>query len=95
MNLKAIPLLVPALGRSITTERCCVPIFYFKLSEWVGEIVENSNQNKKNNFENYSYGRKIIYSSYIQSELNKNTITEILNEVFPIHLFNRSEIDYL
>ena len=57
--------------------------------------MENSNQNKKNNFESYSYGRKIIYSSYTQKELNKKTITEILNEVFPIHLFNRSEIDYL
>ena len=47
--------------------------------------MENSNQNKKNNFESYSYGRKIIYSSYTQDELNKKTITEILNEVFPIH----------
>ncbi len=49
----------------------------------------------KKKAEKYSYGRKILYSSYTHEELNKETITEILNDVFPIHLFNRSEISYL
>lgn len=41
------------------------------------------------------YGRKVLYSSYTQKELNSATIKEILNKVFPIHLFNRKDIDYL
>ena len=49
----------------------------------------------KKKADKYSYGRRILYSSYTQEELNKTTITEILNDVFPIHLFNRSEISYL
>lgn len=41
------------------------------------------------------YGRKILYSSYTQRELNKQIIMDILNKVFPIHLANFKEIDYL
>lgn len=41
------------------------------------------------------YGRKVLYSSYTQKELNKKTITEILNKAFPIHLYNYKDIDYL
>lgn len=41
------------------------------------------------------YGRKVLYSSYTQNELNKETIKEIINKVFPIHLYNWKDIDYL
>ena len=36
-----------------------------------------------------------MYSSYTQRELNKQIIMDILNKVFPIHLANFKEIDYL
>ena len=41
------------------------------------------------------YGRKVLYSSYTQRELNKEIIIEIINKVFPIHLANFKDIDYL
>ena len=41
------------------------------------------------------YGRKVLYSSYTQRELNKEVIIEIINKVFPIHLANFKDIDYL
>ena len=53
-----------------------------------------SNTNKEVKIRN-CYGRKVLYSSYTQEELNKKTITKILNKVFPIHLFNWKDIDYL
>lgn len=54
-----------------------------------------SNDSKKEIKPRNCYGRKVLYSSYTQKELNKKTIKEILNKVFPIHLFNWKDIDYL
>lgn len=45
--------------------------------------------------ERHCHGRKILYSSYTQNELNKAVITEILNNVFPLHLSNKADIQYL
>lgn len=41
------------------------------------------------------FGRKVLYSSYTQKDLDKKTITEILNNVFPLHLSNKADIKYL
>lgn len=41
------------------------------------------------------YGREVLYASYTQSELTRDAIIEILNDVFPIHLKNRADVDYL
>lgn len=41
------------------------------------------------------YGRKIIYADYEPEEMNEQTITEILNNIFSIHLHNSYEIKYL
>ena len=41
------------------------------------------------------FGRKIIYADYKQDEMNENTISKILNDVFSVHLNNSLEIDYL
>lgn len=41
------------------------------------------------------YGRKIIYADYEPEQMNTETITKILNDVFSIHLQNSREIDYL
>ena len=41
------------------------------------------------------YGRRIIYADYEPEQMNENTITQILNDVFSIHLQNSIEIDYL
>ena len=41
------------------------------------------------------FGRKIIYADYKPEDMNAATIAKILNDVFPIHLQNASEIDYL
>lgn len=41
------------------------------------------------------YGRKIIYADYEPENMNAETITKILNDVFSIHLQNSREIDYL
>lgn len=41
------------------------------------------------------YGRKIIYADYDPEEMNAETITKILTDVFSIHLQNSREIDYL
>lgn len=43
----------------------------------------------------YSFGRKVLYSSYTQKELTDEKIKEIINKVFPIHLANRSQMEYL
>lgn len=41
------------------------------------------------------FGRKIIYADYTEEQMNEDTITKILNDVFSVHLQNSSEIDYL
>ena len=41
------------------------------------------------------FGRRTLYSSYTQNELNKKIIEDILNKVFPIHLSNYRDIEYL
>ncbi|MBS7020369.1 MAG: phage portal protein [Firmicutes bacterium] len=41
------------------------------------------------------YGRKIIYADYEPEEMNEQTITKILNDIFSIHLHNSYEINYL
>ena len=41
------------------------------------------------------FGRKIIYADYEENEMNEQTITKILNDVFSVHLQNANEIDYL
>lgn len=41
------------------------------------------------------FGRKIIYADYTEDEMNEETITKILNDVFSVHLQNANEIDYL
>ena len=38
------------------------------------------------------FGRKVLYASYKQEELNDSVIKEIINKVFPIHLFNWQDI---
>lgn len=43
----------------------------------------------------YCFGRKVLYSSYTQKDLNAETVTKILNDVFPLHLSNRADIKYL
>lgn len=40
-------------------------------------------------------GRKILYSSVDESELNVLTIAQVLKEILPIHLENMKEMDYL
>lgn len=41
------------------------------------------------------HGRKVLYAPYKQAELNKSKIIEILNKVFPLHLSNKADIQYL
>lgn len=41
------------------------------------------------------FGRKVIYADYTEEEMNTETITKILNDVFSVHLQNSNEIDYL
>ena len=41
------------------------------------------------------FGRKVIYADYKPEEMNEETITKILNDVFNVHLYNANEIDYL
>jgi SPP1 family phage portal protein len=41
------------------------------------------------------FGRKVIYADYKPEEMNEETITKILNDVFDVHIHNASEIDYL
>ena len=43
----------------------------------------------------YCFGRKVLYSSYTQKDLNAEKIKEILNNVFPLHLSNKADIKYL
>lgn len=41
------------------------------------------------------FGRKVIYADYKPEEMNTDTITKILNDVFSVHMQNAGEIDYL
>lgn len=41
------------------------------------------------------FGRKIIYADYNENDMNVDTITKIMNDVFSIHMQNANEIDYL
>lgn len=41
------------------------------------------------------YGRKIIYADYEPEDMNEQTIVEILNDIFSVHLQNSREIAYL
>lgn len=41
------------------------------------------------------FGRKIIYADYNEEDMNTETITKIMNDVFSVHMQNASEIDYL
>ena len=41
------------------------------------------------------FGRKIIYANYNEEDMNTETITKIMNDVFSVHMQNASEIDYL
>ena len=41
------------------------------------------------------YGRKTIYSTVKESELNENTIKQILTEAIPIHMENKRDTQYL
>ncbi len=41
------------------------------------------------------YGRRVIYADYTEDEMDEQTITQILNDCFSIHLQNACEIDYL
>lgn len=41
------------------------------------------------------FGRKVIYADYEEEDMNAETITKILNDVFQVHLQNSNEIDYL
>lgn len=41
------------------------------------------------------FGRKIIYADYKEEEMNEDTISKILNDVFSVHLQNASDIEYL
>lgn len=41
------------------------------------------------------FGRHIIYADYEPEEMNEFTISEILNDVFSVHLQNSREINYL
>lgn len=43
----------------------------------------------------FCYGRKVLYSSHTQAELNKEVIENILNDVFPLHLSNKADIQQL
>ena len=53
-------------------------------------------ENKKMGpIELYTFGRKVIYADYKEEDMNAETITKILNDVFSVHLMNSSEIDYL
>lgn len=45
--------------------------------------------------ERHCHGRIVLYAPYTQKELNRNTITKILNKVFPLHLSNKADIQYL
>ena len=41
------------------------------------------------------FGRKIIYADYNEEDMNTDTITKIMNDVFTVHMENANEIDYL
>lgn len=41
------------------------------------------------------FGRKIIYADYNEDDMNVDTITKIMNDVFSVHMQNANEIDYL
>lgn len=41
------------------------------------------------------FGRKVLYSSIDENQLNVLTIAQVLKEVLPLHLKNLNEIDYL
>jgi hypothetical protein len=41
------------------------------------------------------FGRHIIYADYEPEEMNEQTISQILNDVFSVHLQNSREINYL
>ncbi len=41
------------------------------------------------------FGRHIIYADYEPQEMNEQTITQILNDIFSVHLQNSREINYL
>lgn len=41
------------------------------------------------------YGRHVIYADYTEEQMNEQTITQILSDVFSIHLRNSNEIKYL
>jgi len=41
------------------------------------------------------FGRKVIYADYNEEDMNEETIAKILTDVFPIHLDNVAQIDYL
>lgn len=41
------------------------------------------------------FGRHVIYADYTEDEMNEETITQILNDYFSVHLQNANEIEYL
>ena len=41
------------------------------------------------------FGRHVIYADYDPEEMNEQTIAQILNDVFSVHLQNSREINYL
>ena len=60
-----------------------------KSGERMSEISKNGPK------ETRLYGRKVIYADYLPEEMNEQTITKILTDVFSVHLSNANQIDYL
>ncbi len=58
-------------------------------------MSDTTNLTPNGPFEYRLFGRKIIYADYLPEEMNEQTITKILNDVFSVHLRNANEIDYL
>jgi len=49
----------------------------------------------EDNKETQLFGRRVLYANYDESDLSEDVIQQILNRVFPIHMRNVSEIEYL
>ena len=61
--------------------------------EIMSEPIENIEEQK--NTDIHFFGRRKLLSSYTKSEINEETLTEILPQVLREHELNASEIDYL
>ena len=59
----------------------------------MSEPLENPEEQKKPDI--HFFGRRKLLSSYTKSEINENTLAEILPQVLREHEINANEIDYL